>query len=325
MTEAVISFYHKLAELPWLQLGISGTVKGSMYALVALGYTMVYGILQMINFANGEIFMIGMFSAVFGIALISWGWGSFAAINLIIGLTFAVALASAYGYASERVAYRRLRNAHILAPLTSAIGLSIVLQQFIWNTVSNQNVNFPALYLRPLAWPAITLAGSPTTNADDVSISMLQIAILTTAFLLMGVLFYMIHCTRMGIAMRAVSQDRLMASLVGVPVNHVIAFTFIVGSSLAAVAGTLFSMYTGTLTWNSGYASGLKAFTAAIIGGIGNIPGAVLGGLLIGITEDFTIAILGPQWRNVVLFAILMLTLILRPRGLLGERVADKV
>ncbi|PTY01926.1 branched-chain amino acid ABC transporter permease LivH [Verrucomicrobia bacterium LW23] len=320
------SFIKSLAGVPWLELLITGTVKGSMYALIALGYTMVYGILQMINFANGEIFMIGMFATVFGIALLSSLWGSFAAINLILGVVFAVILASAYGYGSERIAYRRLRNAHILAPLTSAIGLSIVLQQFISNVVGNQPFTFPNYYSDPFAWRVVTLVqGNPATGAGDVGISMLQVCILTTACLLMTALFYMIHCTRVGIAMRAVSQDRLMASLVGIPVNHVIAFTFIVGSSLAAVAGTLFSMYTTTLTWSAGTASGLKAFTAAIIGGIGNIPGAVLGGLLIGIIEDFTIAILGAQWRNVILFAILMLTLILRPRGLLGERVADKV
>jgi branched-chain amino acid transport system permease protein len=301
-----------------MEILINGISRGAIYALVALGYTMVYGILGMINFAHGEIFMVGMFAAVYAIGALSSLWGPQLALNLGLGLVLASLLAAAFGYANERIAYRRLRHAHLLAPLTSAIGLSMVLQNFIMLSVSKDKIDFPTFYSARLQETHFFLLGA--------KITLLQITMLGTAVLLMGLLFYLIHRTPLGLAMRATSQDRLMAGLVGISPNRIIAFTFILGSALAAVAGTMVAMYQGILRFDHGYTMGIKAFTAAILGGIGNIPGAVIGGLIIGLTEDITSnSDLGSDWKHCTTFAILMAVLILRPRGLLGERVADKV
>ena len=296
---------------------VGGVSRGAMYALVALGYTMVYGVLGMINFAHGEIFMIGMFSCVFAMGLFSLAWGNIIVLNLTLGIIVAMVMSAAYGYANERIAYRRLRKAHVLAPLTSAIGISTFLQYFIFLTVSRDAVNFPRFYSDYLT--------NHHVHLGPVDFSYLQIMILGLTFVIMCALFYLINHTRLGIALRATAQDQLMASLVGVPVNKIIAFTFILGSALAAVAGVMYSMYNDTLLFNSGYRIGLKAFTAAILGGIGNVPGAVLGALIIGLTEALTTYQFGSQWDDVSTFGMLMLVLLLRPRGLLGERVADKV
>jgi branched-chain amino acid transport system permease protein len=296
---------------------IGGVSRGAMYALVALGYTMVYGVLGMINFAHGEIFMIGMFSCVFAIGVFSVAWGDHIVLNLGLGIIVAMIFSAAYGYANERIAYRRLRKAHVLAPLTSAIGISTFLQYFIFLTVSRDTVNFPRYYSDVLTNNHIHLAG--------VDITYLQLTILGLTLVIMGGLFYMINFTRLGIALRATAQDQLMASLVGIPVNKVIAFTFVLGSALAAIAGVMFSMYNNVLVFDAGYRVGLKAFTAAILGGIGNVPGAVLGAMIIGLTEALTTLEFGSEWNDVTTFGMLMLVLLLRPRGLLGERVADKV
>lgn len=303
--------------LPPPDIILGGLVRGAIYGLVALGYTMVYGILGMINFAHGEIFMIGMFIAIFALGLFSTLLGTTTLINLLLATLVAMIFAAAFGYANERIAYRRLRKAHILAPLTSAIGLSIILQNFVFLTVSKDNISFPRIYSDPLNKVAFTFGG--------VHFSYLQLTILGTSLVLMTGLFFFIHRTRLGIALRSTAQDQLMASLVGIPVNKIIALTFVLGSSLAAVAGVMVSMYQSVAGWNAGYIWGLKAFTAAVLGGIGNIPGAVLGGLIIGLTEDCTCYYFGSNWRNSVVFLILMIVLIIRPRGLLGERVADKV
>lgn len=300
-----------------MELLINGLTRGAIYALVALGYTMVYGILGMINFAHGEIFMIGMFTCVFAIGSFTTLLGNCFPLNLLLGLICAIALSAAYGYANERLAYRKLRHSHILAPLTSAIGLSIVLQNFIMLSVSKDKVMFPSFYSDPLMLNVLKIGPMVMTY--------LQAAILSLTFLLMLGLFFFIHKTKLGIALRATSQDNLMAKLVGIPVNRIIAYTFILGSGLAGAAGVMVSMYLGSMQFNSGYLIGLKAFTAAILGGIGNIPGAVLGGILIGLAEDFTSRYLGSDWKNITTFLILMAILILRPRGLLGERVANKV
>jgi branched-chain amino acid transport system permease protein len=296
---------------------VGGISRGAMYALVALGYTMVYGVLGMINFAHGEIFMIGMFSCVFAIGLFSLTWGNLVVLNLTLGIVVAMIVSAAYGYANERIAYRRLRKAHVLAPLTSAIGISTFLQYFIFLTVSRDAVNFPRFYSDYLTNHHLRLG--------PVDFSYLQLMILGLTLVIMAALFYLINHTRLGIALRATAQDQLMASLVGVPVNKIIAFTFILGSALAAIAGVMFAMYNDVLLFNAGYRVGLKAFTAAILGGIGNVPGAVLGAMIIGLTEALTTYGFGSQWDDVSTFAMLMLVLLLRPRGLLGERVADKV
>ncbi len=298
---------------------INGIVRGAVYALVALGYTMVYGILGMINFAHGEVFMIGMFAGVYAIGALSVLGGNHLWLNLGLAVLISAVLAASYGYFNERVAYRKLRRGNILAPLTSAIGLSIVLQNFIWLSVSKDKIDFPFFYSRYLVETKISLGGC--------SITFLQCGILLVTVILMVGLFWLIHRTKIGIAMRATAQDQLMAGLVGVPVNSIIAWTFVLGSALAAIAGMMIAMYNGILKFDAGYLIGLKAFTAAVLGGIGNIPGAVLGGLILGLVEDMTSysKYLGSDWKNVTTFVILMLGLIVRPRGLLGERVADKV
>lgn len=298
---------------------INGISRGAMYALVALGYTMVYGVLGMINFAHGEIFMIGMFACVYAIGFFAVLWGNQVALNLVLGIIVAMIISAAYGYANERIAYRRLRKAHVLAPLTSAIGISTFLQYFIFLTVSRDAVNFPRYYSDSLTGLHHRISLGP------VDITYLQLVILGLTLVIMSGLFYFINHTRFGIALRATAQDQLMASLIGVPVNRIIAFTFILGSALAAIAGVMFSMYNNVLYFDAGYRVGLKAFTAAILGGIGNIPGAVLGAMIIGLTEALTTLQFGSQWNDPATFVVLMLVLLLRPRGLLGERVADKV
>jgi branched-chain amino acid transport system permease protein len=294
-----------------------GVVKGAVYALVALGYTMVYGVLGMINFAHGEVFMIGMFACVYAIGAMSMAFGDHVALNLALGTVVAMIFSAAYGYANERIAYRRLRKAHVLAPLTSAIGVSTFLQYFIFLTVSKQNVDFPRYYSDWLT--------NNHFHLGVVDVTYLQAAIIGVTLVIMAALFYFINATRMGIALRATAQDQLMASLVGIPVNRIIAFTFILGSALAAVAGVMVAMYDDVLGFDAGYRFGLKAFTAAILGGIGNVPGAVLGALILGVSEALTTYWYGSGWSDVTTFAVLMLVLLLRPRGLLGERVADKV
>jgi branched-chain amino acid transport system permease protein len=298
---------------------INGISRGAVYALVALGYTMVYGVLGMINFAHGEVFMIGMFACVYAIGIFTVTWGNHVFLNLGLGILVAMIFSAAYGYANERIAYRRLRKAHVLAPLTSAIGISTFLQYFIFLTVSKETVNFPRYYSDMLTGPTqrIHLGGAEVTY--------LQLAILGMTLVIMTGLFFLINHTRMGIALRATAQDQLMASLVGIPVNRTIAFTFILGSALAAIAGVMVSMYNNVLVFDAGYRVGLKAFTAAILGGIGNIPGAVLGAMILGLTEALTTLQFGSQWSDVTTFGMLMLVLLVRPRGLLGERVADKV
>jgi branched-chain amino acid transport system permease protein len=296
---------------------INGVARGAVYALVALGYTMVYGVLGMINFAHGEVFMIGMFACVYAIGVMSVTWGDHLFLNLAFGLAIAMVFSAAYGYANERIAYRRLRKAHVLAPLTSAIGVSTLLQYFIFLTVSKQNVNFPRYYSDWLT--------NNKFHLGLVDVTYLQSAIIGLTVVIMAALFYFINATRMGIALRATAQDQLMAGLVGIPVNRIIAFTFILGSALAAVAGVMVAMYDDVLGFDAGYRVGLKAFTAAILGGIGNVPGAVLGALILGVSEALTTYWYGSEWSDVTTFVVLMLVLLLRPRGLLGERVADKV
>jgi branched-chain amino acid transport system permease protein len=296
---------------------INGVSRGAVYALVALGYTMVYGVLGMINFAHGEVFMIGMFACVYAIGVFSVMWGNHLLLNLGLGLVVAMIFSAGYGYANERIAYRRLRKAHALAPLTSAIGISTFLQYFIFLTVSKDTVGFPRYYSDLLTMRQVHIGA--------VGITYLQIAILGLSLVIMAGLFFLINHTRLGIALRATAQDRLMAGLVGIPVDKIIAFTFILGSALAAIAGVMVAMYDNVMVFDAGYRVGLKAFTAAILGGIGNIPGAVLGAMILGLTEALTTLVVGSEWNDVTTFAMLMLVLLLRPRGLLGERVADKV
>ena len=299
---------------------INGITRGAIYALIALGYTMVYGILGMINFAHGEVYMIGMFAGIITLAVSNATGLGAASIPLALFLAFVVAMimSSLVGFANERVAYRPLRRAHVLAPLITAIGLSTLLQNFIMNAQSKDKIDFPQKYSNWFTEHWVALGHS--------RISYLQLFIVVLSIVLMAGLQYFVSRTKFGKAMRACSQDKTMAELVGIPLDRVISVTFIVGSGLAAAAGMLFAMYNGLARFDSGYVAGIKAFTAAVLGGIGNIPGAVLGGLIIGLAESWTASRpWGSDWQQVVAFVVLMLVLIIRPRGLLGERVSDKL
>ncbi len=302
-----------------LQQLINGLILGSLYALVALGYTMVYGILELINFAHGEIVMVGaMVSVSVLVALTAAGVP--VALALPLALAAAVVVCVVTGVLVERVAYRPLRNAPRLAPLITAIGVSIVLQNLAMIFWGRQYLSFP---------PVIEVQVYAVLGA---TVSNIQILILVVAALTMGGLLLLVNRTRLGRAMRATAQNREVAGLMGVDVNRVIAATFIVGSALAAVAGLLIASYYGIAHYNMGFILGLKAFSAAVLGGIGNIPGALLGGLLLGVIEslgagyigDLTGGFLGSHYQDIFAFLILILVLTFRPSGLLGERVADR-
>jgi len=302
-----------------LQQILNGLILGSLYALVALGYTMVYGILELINFAHGEIVMLGALVSVTVLAALAAA-GVPVALALPLALAAAMAVCVVAGVLVERVAYRPLRNAPRLAPLITAIGVSIVLQNLAMIVWGRQYLAFPPV----LDIQIYELYGATVTNV--------QVLIVAVAGVTMGGLLLLVKRTRLGRAMRATAQNREVAGLMGVDVNRVIAATFAVGSALAAVAGLLIAAYYGIAHYNMGFMLGLKAFSAAVRGGIGNIPGALLGGLLLGVIEslgagyigDLTGGFLGSHYQDIFAFFILILVLIFRPSGLLGERVADR-
>lgn len=305
----------------FLQQLINGLVLGSVYALIALGYTMVYGILELINFAHGEVVMIGaMLTLAIVNAFMSAGVDLPGVMLVASGLLLAIPACMALGFAIERIAYRPLRHAPRLAPLITAIGVSIVLQNVAMILWGRQYISFPPI----LDITRHEIAGAGITN--------LQIFIFLLATGLMAVLLLLIHRTRIGRAMRATAQAPEIAGLMGVNVNAVISFTFILGSALAAIAGVMVSAYYGIAHYYMGFLLGLKAFTAAVLGGIGNIAGAMLGGLLLGVIEsmaagyigDITGGFLGSHYQDVFAFFILIVVLVLRPSGLLGERVAER-
>ncbi len=295
-----------------LQQVINGLAVGAVYALIALGYTMVYGIIELINFAHGEIYMMGAYA---GIIILS----ALLALGAPLGLALAMALAATllltglYGVATERLAYRPLRGASRLAPLISALGMSIFFQQYVLLSQGARDKIFP-----------VELS-SGGFSAAGVKVSYIQSAILLVATLLMAGLTLFVNKTRMGRAMRATAQDPVMASLSGVPVNGVIAVTFFIGSALAAVAGFMIAMYYGKVNYLVGYIAGLKAFVAAVLGGIGNIPGAMVGGLVLGVVESLAAGYIGGEYKDVVAFGILIVVLIARPAGILGARLPEKV
>jgi len=302
-----------------LQQILNGLVLGSLYALVALGYTMVYGILELINFAHGEVVMLGALIALAVLGALA-GSGLPPAAMLALAIVAAVPICVATGFLIERIAYRPLRNAPRLAPLITAIGVSIVLQNLAMIIWGRQYVSFPPV----IDLQIYELAGATLTN--------LQVAIFVVAASIMAGLLALVRGTRLGRAMRATAQNREVAGLMGVDVNRVISATFMIGSGLAAVAGFLVAAYYGLGHYGMGFMLGLKAFTAAVLGGIGNIPGAMLGGLLLGVIEslgagyigDLTGGFLGSHYQDIFAFLVLILVLVLRPSGLLGERVADR-
>jgi len=300
---------------------INGLVLGSIYALVALGYTMVYGILELINFAHGEVAMFGamIFLAVIG-ALAGGDTGLDGVSIVLIGLAVAVVACMALGFLVERVAYRPLRRAPRLAALITAIGVSIVLQNLAMLIWGKQYITFPPLL--PIA----------RYNVGGAVVSNLQIFIVLLSCLLMVGLLALVKGTRLGRAMRATAEAQDIAGLMGINVNTIISLTFVIGAALAAVAGVMVSAYYGLAHYYMGFLLGLKAFTAAVLGGIGNIAGAMLGGLLLGVIESLgagyigtlTGGYLGSNYQDVFAFFVLILVLIFRPSGLLGERVVER-
>jgi len=294
---------------------INGLALGAVYALIALGYTMVYGILQLINFAHGEVYMLGAYLGIIVLGVLtSLGLPAYSlTLTIVITVLVAMAFCAAYGAAMERVAYQPLRNADKLTPLISAVGMSIVLQNVVMLTQGKEYKYMPPVII----YEGFTLFGA--------RISPVEIFILCSSLLLMAALQIFITKTRLGKAMRATSQDRVMAGLVGININQVISVTFMIGSALAAVAGVMATLYYGVVHFSMGYTAGLKAFTAAVLGGIGSIPGAMLGGFMLGLIENFGASYISSAYKDAFAFLVLIITLMIRPTGLLGQKNVDKV
>ncbi|MEL6299344.1 MAG: branched-chain amino acid ABC transporter permease LivH [Pseudomonadota bacterium] len=305
----------------FVQQLINGLTLGSIYGLIAIGYSMVYGIIGMINFAHGDIFMIGAFiSLIFILLFLSIGMASGAILflMLLLVLVLALCLTSAWGWTVERLAYRPLRGSFRLAPLISAIGMSLFLQNLV-QIIQGARV-------KPLQ-PLIS-GGYPIMESAEgftVRLSNMQILIVITTIVLMVAFTYLITQTSLGRAQRACEQDRTMAALTGVNVDLTISLTFIIGAALASVAGLMFLLYYGVIDFYVGFLTGIKAFTAAVLGGIGSLPGAMLGGLVIGLIEVFWSAYFSVEYKDVAAFSILAIVLIFMPSGLLGKPEVEKV
>lgn len=297
----------------FIELFLGGLTRGSIYALIALGYTMVYGIIQLINFAHGEIYMIGAFTALIVAGILSMlGWNQI--VILVIASIVAVIYSAAYGFTIEKIAYKPLREAPRLSALISAIGMSMFLQYYVLLAQTSNFLPFPNLipdfkFLEPV----------------EHIVRSSEIVIYITTAIVMVLLTVLIKFTRIGKAMRATAQDRDMAMLVGVDVNKVISMTFIVGSATAALGGVLIASHTGQINYYIGFIAGIKAFVAAVLGGIGSMPGAVLGSLVLGMSESFFTGYISSDYEDVFAFLFLVFTLIFRPSGILGRSDTDKV
>lgn len=301
----------------FLQQLINGLTLGAIYGLIAIGYTMVYGIIGMINFAHGEIYMIGAFLSVISFLVLATVGITYVPLALLVVLLISVCLTATYGWTVERIAYRPLRGSPRLAPLISAIGMSVFLQNYVQLLQGARNK-----VLQPKIPGSIPLMES---GGFTVQISFLQIVIiLVTVGLMTGFTLLIAH-TPLGRAQRACEQDQKMAALLGVNVDRTISLTFVIGASLAAVAGLMVTLYYGVIDFFIGFLAGIKAFTAAVLGGIGSLPGAMLGGLLIGLIEAMWSGYFSVEYKDVAAFAILVLVLIFRPTGLLGRPEVEKV
>ena len=296
---------------------INGLVLGSIYGLIAIGYTMVYGIVGMINFAHGDIFMIGGFIAMITfLILISFGVTA-APVILLVMLLVAMAITALYGWTVERIAYRPLRHSFRLAPMLSAIGMSFVLTNF--SQVSQ------GARVKPL--PPIVTGGYTLTEYEGfvVQLSNVQILVVLTTIVLLAIFTWLVSRTRIGRDMRACEQDQIMAALLGVDVDRTISMTFVIGAALASVAGIMYLLYYGLVDFFMGFVAGIKAFTAAVLGGFGSLPGAMVGGLAIGLIETFWSAYFSVEYKDVAAFSILIVVLIFMPTGLLGRPEVEKV
>ena len=303
--------------LYFLQQLINGVSLGAMYGLIAIGYSMVYGIIGMINFAHGEIYMIGAFLSIITFTLLGILGITWVPLALVMVLLVAMAFTSAYGWTVERLAYRPLRGSFRLAPLISAIGMSIFLQNYV-QLMQGANVK----PLQPVITGGFVFGAA---GGFTVTVSYVQIIMIVLTVVLMIAFSYLIAHTPLGRAQRACQQDLTMAGLCGVNVDRTISLTFVMGAALAAVAGVMATLYYGVIDFFIGFLAGIKAFTAAVLGGIGSIPGAMLGGLLLGMVEAFWSGYFSIEYKDVAAFAVLVLVLIFLPSGLLGRPEIEKV
>ena len=300
----------------FVQQVVNGVAIGGIYGLIAVGYTMVYGIVGMINFAHGEVYMVGAFVALVGFVALAMAGVTSVPLAIVAVLLVAVIVTAIYGWAVERIAYRPLRGSFKLAPLISAIGVSIFLQNSVALLQGARVKSMP---------PLVTGSLGIGSAAFPITVSYLQLVVVGVTVLLVVGLTWMLASTPLGRAQRACEQDMTMAALVGIDVDRTIALTFVMGAGLAAVAGTMVLLYYGTIDFMIGFVAGVKAFSAAVLGGIGSLPGAILGGLLIGLIEAFWSGYVGVEYKDVAVFAILILVLIIRPAGLLGRPEMEKV
>jgi branched-chain amino acid transport system permease protein len=303
----------------FVQQLINGITLGSIYGLIAIGYTMVFGIIGMVNFAHGDVFMVSAFIALIALLILTtWvGIGS-VVLALLIVLIVAMALTSLVNWAIERVAYRPLRGSFRLAPLISAIGMSIFLSNFVQVAQGPRNKSIP-----PMFNEVIVLMSDP--DGYDVAVSYKQIVVWVVTAVLLAGFWFVVSRTALGRAQRACEQDQRMAALLGVNVDRTVSITFVMAAALAAVAGTMYLMYYGVVSFADGFVPGVKAFTAAVLGGIGSLPGAVIGGLLIGLIETLWSAYFSIDYKDVAAFSILVITMIFLPQGLLGRPDVEKV
>ena len=301
----------------FLQQVVNGVTLGSVYGLIAIGYTMVYGIIGMINFAHGDVFMVSTFIALIVFLLISAVFGAIGiGLALLIVLIAGMALTSLWSWAIERVAYKPLRGSFRLAPLISAIGMSIFLVNFVQLVQGPRNKSIPPIIEGSIKIPVGT---------GDITIAYKQLLIVGVTAVLLMAFWFIVQKTSLGRAQRACEQDRKMAALLGINVDRTISITFIMGACLAAVAGVMYLVQYGVVNFSDGFVPGVKAFTAAVLGGIGSLPGAVLGGLLIGLIETLWSAYFSIDYKDVAAFSILAIVLIFMPSGILGKPDVEKV
>ncbi len=301
------------------QQWVNGLVLGSTYGLIAVGYTMVYGIIGMINFAHGEIYMISAYlTAIFLALFTALGIHSLPVVLLGV-LVLTVLFTALYGWSVERIAYRPLRHSNRLAPLISAIGMSLILQNYIRISQGARNQGVPPLLEGVFRIPAESL------DHRFIQITYLQSLIVVVAFASMALLTWIIQRTALGRACRATQQDRVMANLLGIHTDRIISLVFVMGASMAAVAGILVTLNYGSFDFYVGFLMGIKAFTAAVLGGIGSLPGAMLGGVVLGLAESFFAGFVNSDYKDVFAFSLLILFLIFRPSGFLGVPEVEKV
>lgn len=301
----------------WTYFGqqlINGLALGAIYGLIAIGYSLVYGIIGMINFAHGDVYMISAYLSAIGLALCSLFGVSSVTISLILTFLFAISITGLYGWAIERIAYRPLRYSTRLAPLISAIGMSILLEEYVRVSQGTRNQAVPWL-----------IKGQWHISSMGLELSTIEAMIIITTLICVLLLNLLIHKTTLGRAMRATQQDLVMAEILGISANKIIPLVFVIGSIMAAIAGVLVSLNYGSFNYASGFIIGIKAFTSAVLGGIGSLWGAVLGGLLLGLTESLYAGFVGSDYKDVFAFIILIVILILKPSGLLGKPDIEKV